>query len=90
MENEPNKENNKFVSEISTEGHELEVYGDGLTSADAKVPGWLKWTYIILPIWGIIVWYIYWNGSVGWLDRGSWAELQEAANTTFPFKADDE
>jgi hypothetical protein len=65
---------------------ELEVYGDGVTSADAKVPRWLKWTYIILPIWGVIVWHIYWNGSVGWLDRGSWAELQEAANTTFPYQ----
>lgn len=65
----------------------LEVYGDtGITSLDAKVPMWLKWTYIILPIWGLLVWHIYWNGSVGFLDRGSWAELQQAANTTFPFK----
>jgi len=68
----------------------LEIYGDsGITSADAKVPGWLKWTYVLLPIWGIIVFCIYWNGSVGFLDRGSWAELQQAANTTFPFKNED-
>jgi len=63
----------------------LDIYGDGLTSADAKVPRWLKWSYILLPIWGVIIFILYWNGSHGFLDRGSWKELQEAANTTFPF-----
>lgn len=63
----------------------LEIYEDSITSADARVPRWLKLTYIILPIWGIIVWVLYWNGSMGYLDRGSWRELQEAANTTYPF-----
>ncbi len=51
-------------------------------SNDAKVPRWLILTYIVLPIWGIYVWGVYWNGSVGWLDRGYWQQLQEAANTT--------
>ncbi len=55
------------------------------SSNDAKVPGWLKLTYIILPIWGIFTFYFYWNGSAGWLDRGYWNKLQQAANTTFPF-----
>lgn len=70
---------------------ELEDYGDpGILSADAKVPLWLKMTYIILPIWGIISFCIYWNGSHGWLDRGYWQQLQRAANTTFPFINHDE
>ena len=54
-------------------------------SYEKKVPRWLMWTYIILPIWGIFALYLYWNGSVGWLDRGHWQQLQEAANTTYPF-----
>lgn len=53
-------------------------------SFDAPVPKWLLWSYIILPIWGLITLYIFWNGSWGWLDRGYWKELQQAANTTFP------
>ena len=71
--------------EFEGEDEHLEVYGDSITSADAKVPGWLKLTYIILPVWGIITLYFFWNGSLGWFDRGSWAELQQAANTTYPF-----
>ena len=54
-------------------------------SGHAKVPKWLIWTYILLPIWGIIVLFLYWNGSFGYLDRGYWEELQEAANTRYPF-----
>ncbi len=64
---------------------DIEDYGDeGIASADAKVPGWLKWSYIILPIWGFIWLFLYWNGSVGWLDRGYWQQLERAANTTRP------
>lgn len=63
----------------------VEEYGDpGIESYDAKVPGLLKWTYIILPIWGIITFYFFWNGTAGWLDRGYWRQLQNAAKTTFP------
>lgn len=66
--------------------HELEEYGEpGIVSADAKVPRWLKATYIILPIFGILAWYYFINGSHGWLDRGYWGQLQRAANTTYPF-----
>lgn len=62
---------------------ELETYGDeGITSKDAAVPTWLKLTYLILPIWGILAFWMYWNGSSGWLDRGYWQQLQRAANTT--------
>ena len=67
------------------EESEVESYGDGsITSKDAKVPTWLKWVYIILPFWGILWFFLYWNGSTGWLDRGYWNQLQKAANTTFP------
>lgn len=63
----------------------LEFYADGIASKDEKVPGWLIFTYVMLPIWGIIWFYMFWNGSmVPWFDRGYWYELQQAANTTFP------
>lgn len=63
---------------------EIEEYGDsGITSYDRKIPGWLKWVYFSLPIWGMIWFYFFWNGSHGWLDPGHWGELQKAANTTF-------
>lgn len=65
---------------------EIETYGDeGITSKDAPVPTWLKLTYIILPIWGVLALWLYWNGSAGWLDRGYWQQLQKAANTTDQF-----
>lgn len=64
---------------------EIEEYGDlYITSKDAKVPLWLKVTYCVLPIWGIICFFLFWNGATGWLDGGSWPRLQKAANTTFP------
>lgn len=63
---------------------EIEIFPDGIGSKDAKVDNWLKLTYIILPIWGLVTFYLYWNGSQGWLDRGYWRQLQKAANTTFP------
>lgn len=67
------------------EHHELDIYGDtGITSAHARVPTWLKVSYVLLPIWGFIWLALYWNGSWGWLDRGYWEQLQRAANTTFP------
>jgi hypothetical protein len=64
---------------------ELEYYGDPrIYSADAPVPTWLKWFYVLLPIWGIFSLWFFWNGTHGWLDRGYWHQLQIAANTTFP------
>lgn len=70
---------------MSDHEEEVEEYGDpGIRSLDAPIPKWLIATYIILPIWGVITFFIFWNGSLGWLDRGYWHELQRAANTTFP------
>lgn len=46
-----------------------------------KIPWWLKVTYILLPIWGLIAMYLYWNGTPGWFDPGHWQGLQEAAKT---------
>ncbi len=64
----------------------LDLYADAeIPSNDARVPWWLKLTYISLPIWGIATWLIFWNGSVQNFDHGYWAELQSAANTTYPF-----
>jgi len=54
-------------------------------SNETKIPRWLIWTYIILPILGLIALFVYWEGSTGWLDRGHWRALQEAAKTTGPF-----
>lgn len=64
---------------------EIEFYGDPqIESKDARIPKFLLLTYWILPFWGIFTFYLYWNGSSGWLDRGYWHQLQIAANTTFP------
>lgn len=46
-----------------------------------KVPKFLFFVYLVLPFWGIFWFYMYWNGSNGWLDRGYWSQLQNAANT---------
>lgn len=70
---------------LQLEEDELEVYGDeSIGSKDAKVPRWLKLTYVLLPIWGFFWMWSYINGSNGWLDRGYWNQLQKAALTTFP------
>lgn len=69
------------------EKDELEFYGDtGIASYEGKVPKFLIFTYILLPIWGFASLYYFWNGSIGWFDRGTWHELQVAANTTFPIE----
>lgn len=66
---------------------EIELYGDPeIASFDAKVPNFLKLTYLFWPIWGVVTFYYFWNGSTGWSDRGYWRELQIAANTTFPIE----
>lgn len=82
----PQEEKRDKIEDPHVEG-EIELYGDpGIASFDAKVPKFLTFSYIFWPIWGIITFYIFWNGSVGWLDRGYWQELQIAANTTFPIE----
>ena len=53
---------------------------------DTKVPTFLKWVYVLIPLWGIFWAYHYWNGSSGILDRGHWQELEKAAKTTIPFE----
>lgn len=69
---------------------EIDNYDDpDKLSADAPVPRWLFWSYILLPILGIAIFCLYWNGSAGWLDRGYWRQLQIAANTTVPFEDQD-
>jgi len=66
---------------------EIELYGDpGIASFDARVPKFLMILYIVMPIWGFFTFYYFWNGSLGWFDRGYWHQLQIAANTTFPIE----
>ncbi len=73
--------------QIQEEEKEIHDYGDpNIRSANAPIGRWLKATYVLLPIWGIIWFWFFWNGSYGWLDRGYWHQLQEAANTTIPQK----
>lgn len=74
-------------NETSQHDEEMDLYGDpGIASYDAKVPKFLLLTYLLLPFWGIVTFCYFWNGSLGWFDRGYWHELQVAANTTFPFE----
>lgn len=65
---------------------EIEEYGDeDIASRDAPVPRFLKFNYVIWILFGIVWFYLFWNGStVPFFDRGYWFELQKAANTTFP------
>lgn len=74
------------VHKNDQEDSELEHYGDeGIASQNAPVPVWLKFNYVFWIIFGIIWFYMFWNGStVSFFDRGYWHELQQAANTTFP------
>ena len=52
---------------------------------DPGVPTWLAVSYIWIPLLGFLMFYLYWNGSQGWLDRGYWQQLERAANTTYPY-----
>lgn len=72
---------------MSHENEDIEIYGGDprIRSADAPVDGWLKFVYFTLPIWGVITFALFWNGSWGWLDPGYWSQLQKAANTTYPY-----
>ena len=65
------------------EGAVLDEYADHeiMEYANTKIPSFLKWVYLICPIWGIFWMYTFWDGSAGWLDRGYWYELEESANT---------
>ena len=78
---------NKPLIEETHDSKEIEFYGDpDIATYHAKVPLFLIITYIVLPIWGLAMAYIYWNGSIGWLDRGYWHQLQIASNTTYPYE----
>lgn len=68
------------------EKDDVETYGDEYIASyhGGNVPGWLKFNYAFWIAWGIVWFFLYWNGSWGFLDRGYWHQLQRAANTTFP------
>ena len=50
---------------------------------DTGIPTFLYFVYALAPLWGILWFYMFWNGSIGWLDRGYWNELEGAARTKF-------
>jgi hypothetical protein len=56
------------------------------TSEERKIPLFLYVVYLLLVVGGICAFLIFWNGSKGWFDRGFWHELQQAAQTTYPYK----
>jgi len=66
----------------------IDVYGDHEVTeyTDKPIPTFLKWVYVLLPIWGIVWFFLYWNGSHGILDRGHWQDLEQAANTRAPYE----
>ena len=59
---------------------------DSPPSEDRKIPRFLLFTYFFMFVWGLWAFVAYWNGSHGWLDRGYWQALQQAAHTTHPFE----
>ena len=74
-------------NDVQKEGSgDAELYGDpGIASKDARIPKWLVCVNWVCVFIGLAVFYLYWNGSHGWLDRGYWNELQRAANTQYPY-----
>ncbi len=67
---------------------EGEIYGDDevIEYTNTKIPKWLWIFYIGMPLWAILWFWLYWDGSEGLLDRGHWRALEEAAHTTYPFE----
>lgn len=53
---------------------------------DTKIPKWLMMSYLFWIVIGLICFYLFWDGSWGWFDRGHWHQLQEAARTTPPYE----
>lgn len=76
---------------MAEQEQELDVYGDNEITelVGTKVPHFLKLVYLLLPLWGIIWWLYYWDGSDGFLDRGYWKQLQAQARTTRAVKDKD-
>lgn len=68
---------------MSDKKYHLDNYGDNEVQEyhDTPIPKFLLAVYMILPIWGVMWWALYWNGSQGFLDRGYWSDLEEVAGT---------
>lgn len=65
----------------------LDLYGDsGIASRHEHIPQWLLLSYILIPLWGLLCFALFWNGSRenAWFSHSNWPQLQKAANTTFP------
>lgn len=67
---------------MSTNDHEPHLHEGGLIQEYSRpIPMWLKMMYVVLPILGIWILFMYWNGSWGFMDPGTWQSLQEASCT---------
>ncbi len=69
----------------SSKEEEIVVFGDNEVTEFAHsepVPLYLKITYVVVVVWGVVWLWQNFDGSGGWIDRGSWHQLQKAANTT--------
>jgi len=56
------------------------------STQEFKIPKFLIMTYVVVGLIGIGGYFLYWNGSSGWFDRGYWKKLQEAAQTRYPYE----
>ncbi len=57
--------------------------------AHAPFPRWLLVLYTITLCWAFVWLFLFWNGStVPQFDEGGWRGLQQAANTTYPWKTE--
>ncbi|MBN4066593.1 hypothetical protein JYU14_00725 [Simkania negevensis] len=79
---------NKDSPPTPPEKREYVTFGDKelYEFKDTKIPKFLIFTYIFFPLWGILWFFLFWNGSNGWLDRGHWGALEQAANTKAPIE----
>lgn len=61
----------------------LDMYAGGEIQEipDTKIPWYIKLITLVLPLWGILWFFYFANGSFGWVDRGAWNDLQKAAQT---------
>lgn len=54
-------------------------------SHENPIPTWLKITYGFVVLWGILLLYFFWDGTIPSFDPGGWRNLQQAANTVWPY-----
>ena len=74
-----------MTQKVEEQEPETVTFADGAIhelKESPPTPFYLKLSYILCISWGIVWMWMFWSGSWGWLDRGSWQGLEKAANTT--------